>query len=124
MPKLQRPIEANLIINHLSWEAMVERQRETLDADDDTLHVPSIDPLSNPQSHCEYMLAEFKPIDEAIIASYQSASQVEMVRQLEARISKIGGASAICPNAIMVSPLIWYKSGQTRHLPALLHKIL
>ena len=36
------------------------------------------------------MSAEFQSIDEAITASYQSASQVEtMARQLEARISKI-----------------------------------
>ena len=39
------------------------------------------------------MSAEFHSIDEAITASYQSASQVEtMARQLEARISKIDGA--------------------------------
>ena len=39
------------------------------------------------------MSAEFQSIDEAINASYQSASQVEKIaRQLEARISKIDGA--------------------------------
>ena len=48
MPKRQLPIEAGLIINHLRCEAMVERQREAFD--DDALHVPSTDPLSNPQS--------------------------------------------------------------------------
>ena len=39
------------------------------------------------------MSAEYSSIDEAITASYTSASQVEtMARQLEARISKIDGA--------------------------------
>ena len=50
MPKRQLPIEAELIINHLCCEAMVERQREAFDVDDDAPHVPSADPLSNPQS--------------------------------------------------------------------------
>ena len=50
MPKCQLPIEAELIINHLRCEAMVERQREAFDVDDDAPHVPSADPLSNPQS--------------------------------------------------------------------------
>ena len=50
MPKRQLPIEAELIINHLRCEAMVERQREAFDVDDDVTHVPSPDPLSNPQS--------------------------------------------------------------------------
>ena len=50
MPKRQLPIEADLIINHLRCEAMVERQREAFDVDDDAPHVPSADPLSNPQS--------------------------------------------------------------------------
>ena len=50
MPKRQLPIEADLIINHLRCEAMVERQREAFDVDDDAPHVPSTDPLSNPQS--------------------------------------------------------------------------
>ena len=45
------------------------------------------------------MSAEFQSIDEAINASYQSASQVEtMARQLEARISKIDGASRHLPH--------------------------
>ena len=44
------------------------------------------------------MSAEFQSIDEAINASYQSASQVEtMARQLEARISKIDGAKRHLP---------------------------
>ena len=44
------------------------------------------------------MSAEFQSIDEAITASYQSASQVEtMARQLEARISKIDGAKRHLP---------------------------
>ena len=45
------------------------------------------------------MPAEFQSIDEAINASYQSASQVEtMARQLEARISKIDGAKRHLPH--------------------------
>ena len=45
------------------------------------------------------MSAEFNFIDEAITASYQSASQVEtMARQLEARISKIDGAKRHLPH--------------------------
>ena len=45
------------------------------------------------------MSAEFQSIDEAINASYQSASQVEtMARQLEARISKIDGAKRHLPH--------------------------
>ena len=44
------------------------------------------------------MSADFHSIDEAITASYQSASQVEtMARQLEARISKIDGAKRHLP---------------------------
>ena len=53
MPKRQLPIEAELIINHLRCEAMVERQREAFDVDDDAPYVPLIDPLSNPQSRCK-----------------------------------------------------------------------
>ena len=45
------------------------------------------------------MSAEFQSIDEAIAASYQSASQVEtLARQLEARISKIDGAKRHLPH--------------------------
>ena len=45
------------------------------------------------------MSAEFQSIDEAINASYQSASQVEtLARQLEARISKIDGAKRHLPH--------------------------
>ena len=45
------------------------------------------------------MSAEFNSIDDAITASYQSASQVEtMARQLEARISKIDGAKHHLPH--------------------------
>ena len=44
------------------------------------------------------MSAEFQSIDEAITASYQSASQVEtQARQLEARIAKIDGAKHLLP---------------------------
>ena len=53
MPKRQLPIEADLIINHLRCEAMVDRQREAFDVDDDAPHVPSTDPMSNPQSRCK-----------------------------------------------------------------------
>ena len=51
MPKRQLPIQADLIINRLRWEAMVDRQLDAFDVDDDALHVPSVDPMSNPQSH-------------------------------------------------------------------------
>ena len=45
------------------------------------------------------MSAEVQSIDEAINASYQSASQVEtLARQLEARISKIDGAKRHLPH--------------------------
>ena len=50
MPKRQLPIQADLIINRLRWEAMVDRQLDAFDVDDDAPHVPSQDPLSNPQS--------------------------------------------------------------------------
>ena len=44
------------------------------------------------------MSAKFQSIDEAITASYQSASQVEtLARQLESRISKIDGAKRHLP---------------------------
>ena len=46
MPKRQLPLQADLIINRLRWEAMVD----AFDVDDDAPHVPSTDPLSNPQS--------------------------------------------------------------------------
>ena len=46
----------------------------------------------------QFMSAEFSSIDEAITASYQSASQVEsMARQLEARIAKIPNAKRHLP---------------------------
>ena len=48
MPKRQLPLQADLIINHLWWEAMVDRQLDAFD--DDAPHVPSADPMSNPQS--------------------------------------------------------------------------
>ena len=50
MPKRQLPLQADLIINRLRWEAMVDRQRDAFDVDDDAPHVPSTDPLRNPQS--------------------------------------------------------------------------
>ena len=50
MPKRQPPIQADLIINRLRWEAMVDRQLDALDVDDDVTYVPSPDPMSNPQS--------------------------------------------------------------------------
>ena len=50
MPKRQLPIQADLIINRLRWEAMVDRQLDAFDVDDDAPHVPSVDPMSNPQS--------------------------------------------------------------------------
>ena len=52
------------------------------------------------------MSAEFQSIDEAIAASYQSASQVEtMARQLEARISKIDGAKRHLPQCNYGQPV-------------------
>ena len=50
MPKRQLPIQADLIINRLRWEAMVERQHAAFDNDDDVPHAPSYDPLENTQS--------------------------------------------------------------------------
>ena len=50
VPKRQLPIQADLIINRLRWEAMIERQHAAVDNDDDVPHVPSYDPLANPQS--------------------------------------------------------------------------
>ena len=48
MPKRQLPLQAGLIINRLRWEAMVDRQVDAFDVD--APHVPSVDPMSNPQS--------------------------------------------------------------------------
>ena len=50
MPKRQLPIQADLIINRLRMEASIERQRAVFEIDDDVPHVPSYDPLANPQS--------------------------------------------------------------------------
>ena len=50
MPKRQLPIQADLIINCLRMEASIERQRAVFEIDDDVPHVPSYDPLANPQS--------------------------------------------------------------------------
>ena len=50
VPKRQLPLQADLIINRLRWEAMVDRQVDAFDVDDDAPHVPSADPMSNPQS--------------------------------------------------------------------------
>ena len=44
-------MQADLIINRLRMEASVERQRAVFEIDDDAPHVPSYDPLANPQSH-------------------------------------------------------------------------
>ena len=49
MLKRQLPIEADLIINHLRREAIVERQRAVFEIDDDVPQVPSYDPLANQQ---------------------------------------------------------------------------
>ena len=48
VPKRQLPLQADLIINRLRWEAIVDRQLDAFDVDDDAPHVPSTDPLSNP----------------------------------------------------------------------------
>ena len=50
MPKRQLPIQADLIINRLRLEAMIERQYAAVDNDDDVPHAPSDDPLVNSQS--------------------------------------------------------------------------
>ena len=50
MPKRQLPLQADLIINRLRLESVVERQHAAFDVDDDAPHVPSADPMSNPQS--------------------------------------------------------------------------
>ena len=50
MPKRQLPIQTELIINCLRMEASIERQRAVFEIDDDVPHVPSYDPLANPQS--------------------------------------------------------------------------
>ena len=50
MPKRQLPIQADLIINRLRMEASIERQRAVFEIDDGVPHVPSYDPLENPQS--------------------------------------------------------------------------
>ena len=50
MPKRQLPLQADLIINRLRWESVVERQRAVFDIDDDAPRMPSADPMSNPQS--------------------------------------------------------------------------
>ena len=50
VPKRQLPIQADLIIDRLRLEASIERQRAVFEIDDDVPHVPSYDPLANPQS--------------------------------------------------------------------------
>ena len=53
VPKRQLLLQADLIINRLRWEAMVDRQLGAFDVDDDAPYVPLTDPLSNPQSPCK-----------------------------------------------------------------------
>ena len=50
VPKRQLPIQADLIINRLRWEAMIARQHAAFDNDDDVPYAASYDPLANPQS--------------------------------------------------------------------------
>jgi len=50
VPKRQLPIQADLIINRLGMEASIERQRAVFEIDDNAPHLPSYDPLANPQS--------------------------------------------------------------------------
>ena len=88
------------------------------------------------------MSAEYSSIDEAITASYQSASQVEtMARQLEARISRIDGASRHLPHRnygqpvdlgkirsnLTLTSLIAQDSAELAHYcgidPSILHRI-
>ena len=88
------------------------------------------------------MSADFSSIDEAITASYQSASQVEtQARQLEARIAKIDGAKRHLPSRrydqpvdmakirsnLTVTSLIAQDSAELAHFcgidPAIRHRI-
>ena len=48
MPNRQLPLQADLIINRLRWEAMVDRQLDAFDVDDAPRH--DFCPTSNPQS--------------------------------------------------------------------------
>ena len=41
MPKCELPIQADLIINHPRWEAMVDRQPDAFDIDDETKCQPT-----------------------------------------------------------------------------------
>ena len=67
------------------------------------------------------MSAEFQSIDEAIAASYQSASQVEtLARQLEARISKIDGAKRHLPHRNYGQPVDLGKIRSNLKLTALI----
>ena len=67
------------------------------------------------------MSAEFQSIDEAINASYQSASQVEtLVRKLEARISKIDGAKRHLPHRNYGQPVDLGKISSNLTLTALI----
>ena len=67
------------------------------------------------------MSAEFQSIDEAITASYQSASQVEtLARQLEARISKIDGAKRHLPHRNYGQPVDLGKISSNLTLTALI----
>jgi len=50
VPKLQLPIQADLIINRLGMEASIERQRAVFEIDDNAPHVPSYDPLEIPKA--------------------------------------------------------------------------
>ena len=88
------------------------------------------------------MSADFSSIDEAITASYQSASQVEtQARQIEARIAKIDGAKRHLPSRrygqpvdmakirsnLTVTSLIAQDSAELAHFcgidPAIRHRI-
>ena len=63
MPKCQLAMQSDLIISHLQCEAMVERQREAFDVDDDAPHLLPAGPMSSPQSCAnQYMSAELKSI--------------------------------------------------------------
>ena len=52
MPKRQLLLQAELIINRLRGEAMVERQHAAFDNNDDVPNAPSYDQLANRQSRC------------------------------------------------------------------------
>ena len=48
--KRSLPLKAEVLLNQLQIEGMVERQRAVFELDDDCPRQPSVDPTLNPQS--------------------------------------------------------------------------